>query len=84
MDIVSAASRPPESHLLAKLSRFWSKVKQFATYKAPRRISGNARLLRQAAGEAQQTVLRKTISKKMPLSDDHLRSELLRNLEEAY
>ena len=79
MEIVSAASRPPETHLLAKLSRFWSKVKQFATYyKAPRRISGDAQLLRQAAGEAQQTIVRKTISEDMPLSDDRLRSELLR------
>jgi acyl-CoA synthetase (AMP-forming)/AMP-acid ligase II/acyl carrier protein len=78
LEIVSAASRPPETHLLAKLSRFWSKVKQFATYKAPRRISGDAQLLRRAAGEAQQTVLRKTISEEMPLSDDRLRSELLR------
>jgi hypothetical protein len=76
-EIVSEASAPTDTRLRTEIFQLWSKLKQFATFKAPRRISVDGQLPRGTTGEVQRTQPREIISEKLVLPEGRLHAELL-------
>jgi oxalate---CoA ligase len=74
---VSGDSTPPDAGSRAQFIQYWSKLKQLATFKTPRRISIGGRFPKRVTGQMQRTPLSDNVSEESVLSEARLHAELL-------